>query len=195
MANIELLIPHILTWEIGLTAQERMLGTARAMYDSVAKRGYHNKATDLGGPTMVGVTLNTYTEYCRKKGRPAPTVDSLKKLGFEDWKAIMKEMFWNPINADQINNQSIAELLVDWRWVNGGAAVRAAQRILGLNGDGIVGPKTLRALNTGNLKETFEKLQEARRQSYHKIVAARPSQKVNLQGWLNRTNSFTFKPW
>ena len=199
MAEIEKIIPHILLWEVGKTKEEREGKiweglTPRKIYDLVKSRGYHNLPNDKGGPTMCGITLRTFTEWCRWEGRPKPTVEEQKGLCYDNWLEILKGLFWRPCGADYILNQSIAEMLVDWRWVNGTQAVRDAQTVLSCVADGIVGPKTLAALNAKDDESVFIRLKNARLRSYTKIVERNPSQGKWLKGWRNRTNSIHYEP-
>lgn len=196
---MERMVPHILNWEVGQTQEEIKNKiwdglTPRQIYDRVKARGYHCIAGDRGEHTMCGVTLKTFREWRKKQGKPVPTVNDLKALQYDEWLAILKQMFWDPCKADQINNQSIAQMLVDWRWVNGNQAVRDAQTVLSCVADGIVGPKTLAALNAPEPLSVFNRLKNARIRAYDKIVSRSPSQKKFHNGWLNRTNSITFTP-
>ena len=196
---MERMVPHILNWEVGQTQEEIKNKiwdglTPRQIYDRVKARGYHCIAGDRGEHTMCGVTLKTFREWRKKQGKPVPGVNDLKALSYDEWLAILKQMFWDPCKADQINNQSIAQMLVDWRWVNGTQAIRDAQNVFSCVQDGIVGPKTLAALNAPEAQSVFNRLKNARIRAYERIVARSPSQKKFLKGWLNRTNSITFTP-
>ncbi len=191
MANIEKLIPHILLWENGI---KQLSGeTLRDTFKRASKEGVIVKATDKGGPTFVGVTLSTFKDWRRRQGKPIPTQADLGRLSYEEWVAILKYVFWDPCKADEIHNQSIANMLVDWRWVNGNQAIRDAQFVLGLVTDGIVGPKTLTALNSTPVSSVFSRLRIARENAYRRIVRNRPSQQIFLNGWLNRTNDIKFE--
>ena len=171
MADINKLIPIILKWE----------------------GDYVNHPNDKGGPTNKGVTIATYEAYCRKKGYPKPTVERLKNLTQEQWIDILKTMYWDRWKADQINNQAVANILVDWTWGSGAWGIKFPQRILGVKDDGIVGPKTIAALNDyPDQSELFKKIWMRRKQHFEDIVKADPTQKVFLKGWLNRLSSFTY---
>lgn len=167
MAQYKKLIPHVLKWE----------------------GGWGNDPVDKGGPTMKGVTLATYTAYCTKKGKPVPTQQALKNISQIEWEDIFKSMFWDRWQADKINSQSIANLLVDWAWTSGQWGIKYPQQILKVVVDGKVGPKTLAAINNyPNQKELWDRLWNRRKQHFESIVAKNPSQKKFLKGWLNRLN-------
>lgn len=167
MANIKNLIPHILKWE----------------------GGWSNDPADKGGPTMKGVTLAVYTAYRNKKGLKPPTQIQLKNISQEEWENILKNMYWDRWKADQINSQSIANLLVDWVWTSGLYGIKYPQKVLGVKDDGIVGPKTLEAVNNyPDQKALFNKLWLRRKEHFVSIANSRPANKKFLKGWLNRLN-------
>lgn len=167
MANVLKLIPHILKWE----------------------GGWANDPADKGGPTMKGVTIAVYTAYRAKKGKKTPTQQDLKNITQEEWADILKTMYWDRWKADQINSQSIANLLVDWVWASGVYGIKHPQRVLGVKDDGIVGPKTIAAINNyPDQKALFNKLWLRRKQHFISIANARPANKKFLKGWLNRLN-------
>lgn len=171
MADVRKLVPFILKWE----------------------GGFVNDPSDLGGATNKGVTFKTFKEYCKKKGRPTPTVSDLKNISEEDWTEIMKESYWDRWKADQIKNQSIANILVDWVWMSGAHGIKRPQKVLGVTADGIVGPNTLNALNNyPSQRELFDRIKKARYDFYDEICKKRPANKKFLKGWHNRLNGLTF---
>ncbi len=191
MARIEKLIPHILLWENGIAKLPEE--TLKQTYERAKKKGVQIVKGDMGGPTLVGVTLATFQEWRRKQGKKLPTQSDLAKLSYCEWLAILKNEFWNPCKGDLINNQSIANMLVDWRWHCGPQGIRSAQAAFSLVSDGIVGPQTLAVLNSTPAETVFNRLKAARERYYHKIVERRESQALNLKGWLNRTNDIKFE--
>ena len=129
--------------------------------------------------TMKGVTLATYQKYCKQKGLKYPNCLDLK-------------MFWDKWKADEIKNQSIAQLLVDWNWTSGIYGIKYPQEVLGVKVDGIVGQKTIAAINDyPDQKELFKKLWN-RRKKHFEDVAKSPSKAKFLKGWLNRLNDFKY---
>lgn len=171
MADVKLLAPITLKWE----------------------GGYVNHPNDKGGPTNKGVTIGTYEAYCRKKGYPKPTIERLKNLSDNDWIDILKNLYWDRWKADQIKNQAIANLVVDWVWGSGKWGIVFPQRILDVSDDGIVGLKTIAAINDyPDQSELFKKLWLRRKQHFEDIVKADPTQAVFLKGWLNRLNDFKY---
>ena len=125
MANVEKIVPFIIQFEAGVSPAGL---TGKLLFEKARKPWYANDPDDLGGATMVGVTLATYTEYCRKKSYPRPSVERLRSMTYTQWLDILKTMFWDRWKADEIANQSIAEILVDWVWASGKYGITIPQR-------------------------------------------------------------------
>ncbi len=141
---------------------------------------------------MKGITIDTYRTYCRRKGRPEPTEDDLRNITQAEWSEIFKTMYWDRWQADSINNQSVANILVDWVWASGVYGIKIPQRILGVDQDGIVGPATLRVLNSTDPAALFANIRNERVAFVERIVQISPSQSRFIRGWLNRINDFKF---
>ena len=105
----------------------------------------------------------------------------------------MKDLYWDKCLADKIENQSVAEIVVDWCVNSGMVGLRKVQEIAGVKPDGIAGPKTLAAINGANPKELFDRIMSARQQFYVNIVKRNPTQKVFMNGWMNRLGRFKFE--
>lgn len=167
MAEAKLMIPFIKKWE----------------------GGYANDPDDKGGCTMMGVTIKVYQKYFGKD----KTCDDLKKISEEEWLTIFKDGYWKPWKADEVKNQSIAQLCVDMGWGSGPkTAIKKVQACLGLKADGIVGPKTLAALNQYPSITVFRKLWAMRYNWLHQIAKVGNNKKF-LRGWLNRLNDIKYK--
>lgn len=166
MANVSKLAPLILKWE----------------------GGYVNDKDDKGGCTMKGVTIAVFRKYYGDY----KTCNDLKNITDTQWLHILKTGYWDKMKADQIENQSIANLCVQMCWGSGPVtAIKKIQSCLGTNPDGIVGPKTLALLNAPNRKATFDKLWNMRRAWFMNIAKVGNNQKF-LKGWLNRLNDYKF---
>ena len=169
MANYRVLVPFILRWE----------------------GGFVNDPLDRGGATNKGVTLATWESYCKKKGKNG-TVETLKKMSDADWESIFKGLYWDRFRADEIVDQSIANILVDWLWASGIHAIRHVQRIVGTKDDGIMGPKTLAAINGESPLTLFGKIHRDRLLFVDNIVKRNPSQKKFIRGWKRRINAIHY---
>ena len=147
---------------------------------------------DKGGATNMGITIGTWRSVgYDKNGDGIIDVQDMKLLDYNDFSAVLR-IYWNRWQADNIENQSIAGILVDWVWASGVWGIKIPQRILGLKEDGIVGPATLKAVNSADQKELFDKIFEARKKFFEDIAKNNPSQKRFIKGWLNRLNDFKF---
>lgn len=173
--------------------------------------GFVNDKTDKGGATNMGITIGTWRSVgYDKDGDGDIDVQDIRLLDAHDFSAVLK-IYWNRWQADRIINQSIANILVDWVWASGKWGVRIPQRILGLKEDGVVGPITLKAINSANQKDLFEKLFKAREKFFEDIVnnsvlkyenqikrkatekeKMKYTQKRFIKGWLNRLSDFKF---
>ena len=166
-----------------------------SIYKPIVKKFEGGWAGNIDGAiaTNSGVTYGTYVAYCKQKGLKKPTINDLRHLPEEHWDEICKGMFWDKWKADSIKNQSIAMLLVDWVWGSGIYGIKYPQQILGVKVDGIVGEKTLAAVNNyPNQKELFEKLWQ-RRKKHFEDIARNSYKKKFLRGWLRRLDAFKYE--
>lgn len=166
MAKAELLKPFILKWE----------------------GGFVNDPIDKGGATNKGVTIGTFRQFYGK----GATVEQLKCITDEQWLHIFKAGYWDRWKADCITNQSVANILVDWVWASGVWGIKIPQRVLGVTEDGIVGEKTIAALNAQNPVDFFAKIKTERIKFVDDIVRRNPEQVRFIKGWKNRINEFNF---
>lgn len=162
------------------------------IFEQARKTGFANDPDDAGGATMCGITIGTYKAYCRSKGYPVPTVTRLRNISYEQWRDVLKTLFWDKWKADEIKSQPLANILVDWVWASGSSGIKIPQRILGVKQDGVVGPKTMAALNASDPKRLFDEIHNARIKFVNDIVARKPSQKKFIKGWTRRINDITF---
>ena len=171
MADIHLLTPKILQWE----------------------GGFVNDPKDLGGATNKGVTISTWKQCGYDKDNDGDIdVADLKLLTAADAELVLKRYYWDRWKADHINNQSIAEILVDWVWGSGVWGIKIPQRILGVVADGLVGEKTINAVNIHNQENLFDEIKSARFRFVDNIVANNPSQARFIAGWKNRIDFYKF---
>lgn len=148
---------------------------------------WSNHEADKGGCTMKGITLATYQNYFGKD----KTCEDLRNIPQYQVEYIYKIGYWDKIKGDYIQSQSVAELLFDMA-VNSGprTAIKKMQMLVNVEADGIVGPKTIAAINNKNSNLLFKEFFDVRVAYYKMIVQKNPSQKVFLIGWLRRLNSY-----
>lgn len=184
MADFENIIPFILHFAAGVKPQYFSLPLSR-QFEIARLSGWSDDPDDPGGATMIDVTLKTYTAYRSSHSISVTSKTDLRNITFEDWKDILKSRFWDLWKADDIKSQGLANILVDWVWASGPKSIRAAQKIIGVKTDGVVGPVTLSALNQQKPEELFMKLYHARKQYYKRCKGAWKY----LKGWLRRLDA------
>lgn len=151
--------------------------------------GFANVKGDKGGATNMGVTLTTWRSVgYDKDGDGDIDVDDLRKLTAADVRSrVFVPTCWKKWRAEDIATAGIACLLTDWVWTSGKWGIIFPQRVLGVKDDGIVGPKTIAAINNHkDQKLLFRMLWNRRCRHFNDIVKSNPSQKKFLSGWLNR---------
>lgn len=171
MASSSKLVPFILQWE----------------------GGFVNDPDDLGGATNKGITIGAFTEYRKRKGQKAPTVDDLKNISDAEWLDVFKSLYWDRWKADEIKNQSVANILVDWVWASGSHGIKRPQRLLGVKADGIVGEQTIAALNAMDAAMLFKMIKDDRAKFVDEICRARPKNEKYRKGWMSRINAIRYE--
>ena len=173
MTNVNKLVPLIFKWE----------------------GNWSDNKNDKGGTTNMGITLSTWRSQGYDKNHDGIIdVKDLKLITKQDVINLLKKNYWDRWHADMIENQSIANLLVDWVWNSGVHGIKIPQRVLKVTPDGVVGNKTLSTINKANQEKLFDSLKQARREFFIQITRNDKSQLVFLKGWLNRLNDFKFVP-
>lgn len=135
--------------------------------------GYSNDARDPGGETKYGISKRAY-----------PHLD-IASLTVDDCKAIYKRDYWGPAGCDAVAG-AVKFDLFDMA-VNSGVktAVKTLQRAVGAVDDGILGPRTLQAVQSmpaGRLLARFN--------GYRlEMLASLPTWPAFSRGWARRIAS------
>lgn len=183
MANFELYYPKLKKHEGGYASAE-----------------FAKSINDAGGETYLGIARNFNQDWEGWK-----IIDEYKSIhGIPKWNSIIpderlpilakqhsKKVYWDSLKLDQFNNQSIAEYVMDFGYNSGiKTSAKALQKVLGLTADGIIGPKTIEAVNTMNQEEIFNKLVEYRVNFLNNITKFSSTVK---QALIKRAKSFKFQ--
>ena len=138
--------------------------------------------------TMKGITLEVYQKHFGRN----KTCSDLKRISDSEWYTITKADYWDVVRADEIANQSVANIIVDFVFNSGKSVIKRIQKVVNVTPDGIVGKKTLSAINNANQKELFNKIKASRKAFYDEIITRNPSKAKFKKGWYNRLNAFRY---
>lgn len=187
MANLNYLISHVLKWECGATqSQIWQFPNPGDLFDAV--KITKNNVHDLGGWTNSGITLDTWKRLgYDNDGDGHRDLADLRAMTYEQWYSIIKRGYWDRAQADSMLNQSVANMIVDFMITSGGAP-RVVQRTVGVRADGIIGPRTIAAINAQPADILFSRLASARLHYYRRLPAW--SQFGN--GWTRRVRDIKF---
>jgi lysozyme family protein len=157
---------------------------------------FENDPNDSGGATKYGITVDDLHEYnLDVTGDGIIDWHDVHDLTSTQASLVLKKLYWDFFKADNINNQSLAEYIVDGGLNQGRILIaKYVQIILGVTVDGLFGGKTLNAINMLNdPSELFKKIHDKRVARYDAIIKTNPSQKVFYNGWMNRVNAIKFQ--
>jgi len=145
-------------------------------FESNRERMFSDDPDDRGGATLCGVTLNTLNDWAHRVLGPSTTYtkEELQKLSFYTWLEVVKTLYWNALRCNEYYKRPRLALTVADYGFNSGItrAARELQTVLNeINAvsrsytirhtdadgilkpelihvaeDGIVGPKTLTAI-------------------------------------------------
>jgi lysozyme family protein len=170
MASFNVAIKHVLKWEGGLV----------------------DHPADPGGLTNRGITWGVFKGYAHTVLGIDPTRENLVNLTETQASEIYRQVFWRNIKGDQINDQNIANALLDGHVNMGRNGIKLMQRECGAEADGIVGPKTIDAINKAAPLVLFQGYIDARKIYYQKLADRKPQMGVFLTGWINRIDDLRY---
>ena len=144
--------------------------------------GFVNDPLDSGGITNLGVTKRVWEEFV---GHPVSEAD-MRALTPEIIAPMYKMKYWNSSYCEVLP-KGLDYVVFDFA-VNAGTgrSVKTLQSAIGCVADGVIGPKTMAAINDAEPKNLIAKFSDARADFYQGIVARKPDQARFIKGWLNR---------
>jgi len=161
--------------------------------DVITREGaFVDAPLDHGGPTKYGITLATLRDWHHAQ---ALGVDAVKALDETEARIILRARYVEGPGIDQVRDPQLRALCVDMAVAHGlrGSAL-IVQRALGLAGDGIWGPQTLKALNSTLVAavqgSVYYRVLGERIRLYGRLIAADHTQAVFAAGWLSRCAEF-----
>lgn len=157
--------------------------------------GFVDDPADRGGRTNLGITQATLDQYNKVKGMPSQDVAVLSEKKARE---IYFDNYWMPAKCGQMPEP--LDLIVFDTAVNMGVgrSARFLQMALGIElVDGVIGPKTMKALHeeisAGRVEELCDLYMAARRGHYQRIVEKDETQQKFIKGWMNRLNDLAMK--
>jgi lysozyme family protein len=180
--EFEKALTHAMLYEVGgnfKLTPEVLDGLIETRSQRIAV-GYVNHPNDPGGETKFGIA---------KRANPNEDITNLK---WHRAKEIYYQEYWLAGSCDKITSKRIRIIHFDG-CVNHGVsrACKFLQRAVGVIDDGVIGPKSLTAINSANDIEVCKKISEMRIEFYKNIVQRDISQRIFLNGWLRRITEIT----
>lgn len=162
--------------------------------------GYANNPHDKGGATKYGISLR-YLQSLGSRGDlnndNVVDVDDIKILDVNKAISLYKSGFWDKYGYNRINNAVLAERILDIS-INMGpkTAHKLVQKAVNLGRitntikqDGILGAKTINAINGSDTNRLLLRINALAISRYLDIVEKDPTQKVFIDGWLKRASN------
>lgn len=185
-----------------MTAEAPVL-IVRVLRDALRREGWPKPArkhpADRGGLTRGGITSKTWGLY-RRLGRLA-TPAELNAITESEALDFYYTLYVLDRRLDRVTDPALQALLIDWTFTSWDDPIRALQRSLDVDADGVIGRRTLAALSAANVRAVYRDVFNARVAFYlalsfdapvRAFLKAHPaSQLHNCRGWINRCLEFT----
>jgi hypothetical protein len=167
--------------------------------------GFQNDPADSGNflngvnyGTKYGITPAAFLLQYKTLVKP----DTIKNLTIDQAIPIYKNKYWDKIRGDEIENDSLAALMM-FSIVNSGLAqIKVFKKLINLVLDKNVVAETsdpfthieITILNDLDQQLYFDLLKTTRKRFYENLVKADPGKQKYLKGWLNRLENYQFVP-
>jgi lysozyme family protein len=142
--------------------------------------GYVNDPRDAGGETKFGISKRSYPN------------ENIKALTIERAKVIYQRDYWYRLKCSQLPYP--LNVFIFDAGVNQGCGTAAIllQKLIGETQDGILGPRTVAALNAYMIRHPINLVCADYMAARALRYTATPSSEHYLKGWLNRLFRLTF---
>ena len=145
--------------------------------------GYTDDKNARGGKTTWGIT--------EEEARDFGYTGDMQNLTKDFAKNIYLKKYYLGNKLDKIIDDRVALSIFDWAVNSGRRGIKKAQIVANKFGanlviDGIIGNKTLEAINSMNPEEFLKEYHELQRTFYKNLAAKDSTQEDFLKGWLNR---------
>lgn len=177
-------VPFLLEVEGGCTITPGL--TPREIYEARGQKAFSNHPNDPGGATMMGITLSVYRLWRAMNGRPVTTAEHLQAMTYGEWSSIIKTYFWDHFKCSQASLECLAVCMADGIFNSGTAGVKELQRVLGVEADGIVGRKTVGALQRQRSRESGRAMCQQLLDMRIERLRRLPTYKTFGRGWERR---------
>ena len=162
----------------------------QTLIDRIIKRegGYVDHPEDRGGPTKYGVTVYTLSSW---RGECCAAVD-VEQMSVMEARDIYLCMFWQEASLDTLPISPVLQEMVFDAAVQHDPydATRFLQRAVNAKPDGLVGPKTIAAIEGLESEMVAARFMAERIKHYGKVITSNPSQACFASGWMNRMSDF-----
>ena len=167
--------------------------TDKEIIDDILVRegsAYTNVPGDRGGPTKFGITQATLAAW--RKTAVLPT--DVQLLTEDEARAIYQHRYIIDPGFSHIADDALRVAVIDAGVNSGpGTATFWLQKALGVSGDGVLGVKTLGALDHSDPYRVLVRFVAQRVKYLGRLVTDSPAQAKRAAGWLSRAVSFIEK--
>ncbi len=157
--------------------------------------GYVNDPDDPGGETYKGIARKRNSEWPGwdlidlEKSKDTFPQDLVSNTEIQHLVSeLYKTNYWDRVRGDDIKDQEIAQSIFDFA-VNAGtqASSKLAQNAVGAIADGIIGPNTLKKINSDNTRAFLAVFALGKIRRYVNICENRKKSRKYFFGWVKRT--------
>lgn len=152
--------------------------------------------------SKLGITVETLRAYYKETKKAQFDKDGNKRIDYKDVALLLPidaheiiyYKYWQYWQADKINNQLTAEILTD-QYVNMGAGYRGVhtktlQKYCLVKQDGIIGVKTIEAINKKEQSQLDGVMCDYRINFYYRLAKADHRKQKYISGWIKRVYYF-----